>query len=134
MIVAGILFGIFIISYNFLVEVKGIDSIPIGVETILILVFSFYFLYERMQDTATLFIYTQYSFWIVLGMMLYLSGSFFIYIYGNQIPDSEVGRYWIFTNIFGILKNTFFMIAILVGARQAEKKKWPQSKSSYVLN
>lgn len=128
------MFSLFIVSYNALVKVKGIDSIPIGVEAILILIFSFYYLYEKMQDTATLFIFTQYSFWIVLGMMLYLSGSFFIYIYASQLPEAQIGRYWIFTNIFGILKNIFFMLGIFLSAKHTLKKKLPQSKNFYVLN
>lgn len=74
-----------------------------------------------MQDTETLFIYTQYSFWIVLGMILYLSGSFFIYIYASHLPDVQVGQYWVFTNIFGILKNIFFMLGIFLGAKQSMK-------------
>lgn len=75
-----------------------------------------------MQDTTNLFIYSRYSFWIVLGIMLYLAGSFFIYIYSSQLPTKEIAKYWIFTNIFSILKNVFFAIAIFVNASQSVKK------------
>lgn len=117
-------FTIFIIIYNSTTKLRGIDSIPIGVETILIFIFAFYYLYEQMQDTANSFIYTRYPFWIVLGMMLYLSGSFFIYIYTSQLVyDKTIAHYWVFINIFSILKNIFFTIAILVNAYQPRKKQ-----------
>lgn len=121
-LILSLCFAAFIIPYNFLVKLRGIDSVPIGVETILILIFSFYYLYEQMKDTEDLFVYSRFSFWIVLAMMIYLSGSFFIYIYTSQLPDDKtIAKYWIFTNIFSILKNILFAIAILVNAYQPSK-------------
>ncbi len=116
-------FILFLIIYNYEFSVKGIDSIPIGVEAILILIFSFYYLYEQMRDMSDLFIYSRYPFWIVLGMMLYMAGSFFIYIYASQLPAKEVAKYWIFTNIFSIIKNLLFTIAIIVHSKKTEKPK-----------
>jgi hypothetical protein len=98
-------------------QVRTIDSIQIGIETIIILLFSFYYLYERMNDTTTLYIYSTFHFWIVLGMVLYLSGSFFIYIFADTLPKTEVNRYWFITNILSIMKNIFFAIAIIVNSK-----------------
>ncbi len=125
-IILGILFTIFLLIYDFTATQNSIDSIPIGMEAILVLIFSFYYLFERMNDTSTLFIYNHYSFWIILGMLLYLAGSFFIYIFSAQLLSehrgSEVAHYWIFTNIFSILKNIFFAIAIIINAKQSERE------------
>lgn len=118
----SIAFIAFLIFYYLFAKAKSIDSIPIGIETILILIFSFYYLYEQIQDTETLFIYTKYPFWIIIGMLIYLSGSFFIYIYASYLPTKEIAKYWIFTNVFAILKNIFFAIAIIVNAGQSTKK------------
>jgi hypothetical protein len=122
-VIISLCFSVFIIAYNLVVKVVGIDSIPIGVEAILILIFSFYYLYEQMQDTRSLFIYSRFSFWIVLAMLLYLAGSFFIYIYASRLATEQVGRYWIFTNVFSILKNIFFTIAIIKLASNKKEKK-----------
>lgn len=133
-IVASVLFSSFLIFYNLTVKLVAIDSIPIGIETILILIFSFYYFYEQMQDTTNLFIYNKPSFWVILGMVLYLAGSFFIYIYSSQLKvQSEVDKYWIFTNIFSILKNIFFTIAIIVNANQSVKKT-PKKYKLYPSN
>ncbi|MDQ3277122.1 MAG: hypothetical protein M3Q06_02275, partial [Bacteroidota bacterium] len=102
-----------------------IDSIQIGVETIIILIFSYYYLYERMNDTTTLYVYSTFSFWIVIGMVLYLAGSFFIYIFADSLPKADVDKYWIVTNVLSILKNIFFAIAIIVNSKP--QKKFPLS-------
>ncbi|MGV3530503.1 MAG: hypothetical protein ACO1OO_16485 [Flavisolibacter sp.] len=56
-----------------------------------------------------------------------MAGSFFIYIFSNQLlsegKSDEVAKYWVFTNIFSILKNIFFVIAIILNAKEADPKK-----------
>ena len=86
-----------------------------------------------MKDPENLFVYSRFSFWVVLGMMLYLAGSFFIYIYASRLDSGEVGKYWIFTNIFSILKNIFFTIAILLNANEKTNNNKPSYKL-YSLN
>ncbi|RZK04412.1 MAG: hypothetical protein EOO46_16645 [Flavobacterium sp.] len=110
-IFAGIVFLLLSIFISFVFNgAHIIDSVQIGVETIFILVFSFYYMYERMNDTSTLYVYSTFSFWTVTGMVLYLSGSFFIYIFADSLPKADVHKYWIVTNILSILKNLFFTI------------------------
>ena len=109
-----------------------IDSIPIGVETIIILSFSFYYLYERMKDTSTLFIYNTYQFWVVVGMVLYLAGSFFIYIFSNYLSGAEVKKYWVITNFFSILRSVFFAIAIIHQAKPTKNKIVSDYEISYI--
>jgi hypothetical protein len=121
-IIVSTAFTIFFFVYSFLAKaVKGIDSIPIGVETIIILGFAFYYLYERMNDTTTLFIYNTNTFWIILGIVLYLAGSFFIYIFASSLRNSDINKYWFITNIFSILKNIFFCIAIFIHAKPSKE-------------
>lgn len=107
--------------YNIRTNFHNIDSVPIGMETILILVFSFYYLYEQMNNTNTLFIYTQYQFWIVVGFLIYLAGSFFVYIYASQIEHDLLNQYWFLTNVFYVLMNSFFVIGILMSKKKIKK-------------
>ena len=86
-----------------------------------------------MNDTTNLFIYSKYQFWIILGMMIYLAGSFFIYIFANQLAPKDVAKYWFFTNIFYIIKNIFFSIAIILNAKQPVKKP-PMKFNVHSLN
>jgi hypothetical protein len=118
-----VLFSIFLTLYYLNVKVKRIDSIPIGIEAILILVYSFYYLFEQMKDTDTLFVYSRFTFWVILGMMLYLAGSFFIYIFASQLDPKEIAKYWSFTNIFSIIKNILFALAIFINSNSKQPQK-----------
>jgi hypothetical protein len=111
-------FGLFSIIYFYNVEFISIDTIPIGVETILILLFSFFYLYEQMNDPGSLFIYNKYPFWIIAGIMIYLAGSFFIYIFAYQVNNSVLHQYWLLTNVFTIIRNILAIIAILIYVKQ----------------
>jgi hypothetical protein len=115
-------FFCFLTIYTLFGPFVRIDSIPIGVETILILLFSFYYLYEQVNNPNVMFIYNQYQFWVIVGFMIYLSGSFFVYIFANQIPISEVIKYWFIIDIFLILKNILFSIAIFIFVQETTNK------------
>jgi hypothetical protein len=120
--VSILLFTIFLSLFTIFFKGKTfIDSIPIGVETILILAFGFYFLYEQTNDTTTLFIYNKPAFWVIFGMILYLAGSFFIYIFANYTTRTVIEPYWFITNIASIVKNIFFCIAIYINAKPSKE-------------
>jgi hypothetical protein len=98
-------------------ETIKIDSIPVGIEGIFILSFSFFYLYECTRDTTTLFIYNTYQFWVVLGIVLYLAGTFFIYIFTDSLKAADVNKYWVVINVFSILRTLFFVIAIIYNSK-----------------
>lgn len=119
-IYASIFFIVFTTIYNIVTNFKGIDSIPIGIETILILLFSFYYLYEQMNNTIDLFIYSTYQFWIIIGFMIYLAGSFFIYILASAMEQGLLNQYWILTNGFYAIMIVLFAISFFVFNKQCK--------------
>lgn len=129
-IIITISFILFCIIYAIYAPNLPIDSIPIGIETIIILGVSFGFFYEMMNDSKTIFIHTDYRFWIVLAFMIYLAGSFFIYIFANQIPKAELPKYWMFTYVFYAIKNILFSLSMLIFIFQKPPKKHRLSQSS----
>jgi len=66
-----------------------------------------------MNDVSGTFVYNKPPFWMIVGMMLYLGGSFFIYIFANQIGNQALIQYWFLTYLFYILKNILFFIGIM---------------------
>jgi len=114
LLLASVLFLLFIFFYYVSEHYRSIDSIPIGVETIIILIACFYYFFEQMNDTTTTFIYSKYGFWIISGIMLYLAGAFFMYIFANQVDSSFLVQYWFLTNAFYIIKNILFGVGILL--------------------
>ena len=107
-------FVVFQATYHLLAPPKMLDSVPIGVETIMILVYIFYFLYEQLKTNSTLPVYSNYSFWFIIGIMIYLSGTFFFYIMINNMTEIHLRPYWFLTYVFDIAKNIFFSVGLLV--------------------
>jgi len=128
----SIAFTLFLFIYSYAANFKKVDTVNVGVETIIIIIFSFYFLYQLMNENKVLLIYNDYRFWIILGMVIYLAGSFFIYIYADQLSASEMKQFWFLTWIFYILKGILFSIAILIFIRQYEQNKQTNKTIPYL--
>jgi hypothetical protein len=93
---------------------KMIDSIPIGVETILIYSFIIYCFYEQFKQTQSDFIYKDPFFWFAFGIMIYLGGSFFFYILADHINEDKLVEYSRLTYIADIVKNALFLYALIL--------------------
>lgn len=91
-----------------------LDSVPIGVESILVLIYIFYFFYSQLKGSApAVSLYQQPIFWLATGILIYLSGTFFFYILVNHMQIAQIKQYWFVTYIFDIVKNIFFTIGVL---------------------
>jgi hypothetical protein len=64
--------------------------------------------------------------------MIYLSGSFFIYILATHITDKQLHDFWYLTYIAETIKNILFAVAVFVYARQKSKEKIPNQKIPYL--
>ena len=112
-----LVFAIFIFIYFFIVPFNFIDSVPIGIETILVICFSVYFLYE-LVNKSNLLLYNTTEFWIITGFLIYLAGSFFIYLYANQVSEQELYQFFFVTYIFGSIKSIFITIGLWVNLKR----------------
>lgn len=110
-------FSLFIVLYFIIVPFDFIDSVPIGIETILVIGLSVYFLFEQVNRTNIL-LYNTPGFWIITGFLIYLAGSLFIYLYASQVDRNELYKFFYVTYIFTSLKNIFISIAFWVQYRQ----------------
>ncbi|MFL5745241.1 MAG: hypothetical protein ACJ751_11275 [Niastella sp.] len=122
------LFIIFICYYFFTTKWNFFDSVPVACESILIFTFSLYYLFEQINKPRVLFIYNTSMFWVILGFLVYLAGSFFIYTFVDEIDSRDIGKFWFITFIFNTIKNLFFSIAFSL--REAKDKN-SSSLSSY---
>lgn len=109
-------FLIFQCAYYFSTsQIRRLDSIPVGIETILLFVYIFIFFYENFKITkSTTYIYNNSGFWIAIGILLYLGGAFFFYILANHMEQEEIDKFWDFTYFAEILKNVLFVTAIFL--------------------
>jgi hypothetical protein len=120
-LIISFLFVGFLYFFNF-AHTNIIDSIPIGAETLILLVISFYFFYEQFKNPVLLYLYSHYCFWITIGILIYLCGSLFIYLRGASITQVEKNQFWFLTYVFEIIKNILFGVAIIVLSRKPGQK------------
>jgi hypothetical protein len=125
--ILSVFFFLFQIMYFFSDHKKKFDSIPIGIETILIFIFIFFFLYEQLKEAKNQPIYSHYFFWNAIGLFIYLGGSFYIYILSNSLTDEEIHQYWFFTYIVEIIKNLLFATALLIYSKNPIKRNLKQA-------
>jgi hypothetical protein len=90
------------------------------ITTIFIVIYSVFFFYEQLNSPETLFIYQSYKFWVVVGCIIYLSGTLFLFLYTSDIKDKEKSSLWSINIVFETVKNILFSIAFIV-ARNAKE-------------
>ena len=112
-VVFSFLFFIFQSLYFFFFKLQKIDSIPIGVETIILFLFAFLYFQQYFKTNLTNNIYEYSSFWLVVGILIYLGSSFFFNILANHVTPQQFADYWHFTYIPEIIKNLLFGLVII---------------------
>lgn len=105
-----LLFQIFYFSNS---KPQMIDSIPIGVESIFIFLFSFFYFQQYLKYNISRYVYEYPSFWLTIGILIYLGSSFFFNILANHVTEDQFNNYWHLTYIPEIIKNIIFAMVIL---------------------
>jgi len=96
--------------------------VPIGIETIIILFYIIYFFYQFSRELSTAYIYNHYGFWVSVGILIYLGGSFFFFILFDHLSTAQVATFGDMTYVAEIIKNILFAIAIFIHARYPFEK------------
>lgn len=111
--IAVLIFTISVIIDLSNLSFNDFDSLPTGIESIIILSLSILCLSEILNSSD---LFRKPKAWISFGLILYFSGSFFLFILSkNNLNNQEfANQYAIIISIFNIVKNISFFIAILV--------------------
>ena len=112
------LFATFQVIHLFFFQNYRMDSVPIGVESILIFIYIFFFFLENLNNTKQEFIYNHHCFWISVGLLVYLGGSFFINILADTLSNEEVVKYWFLNYIADIFKTLLFSISLILVSKK----------------
>lgn len=91
-----------------------------SLETIIVIISCIIVFYEQITHPQTLFIYSTSSFWIIVSMLFYLSGTFFLSLVLPQLSEEETDRFWQLNLGFNILKNILFSIAFSIKKSSSE--------------
>lgn len=117
-ILFSILFAVFQTIYLLTAHIGRLDTVPIGIETILLFIYIFILFYENFKNPKVNYIYGNHSFWLAVGILIYLGGSFFFNILINHISRNQLDKYLFLTYFPEIIKNIFFAIAIIIYIRK----------------
>lgn len=101
----------FSITYSSLFAEGKVYPIIASLESIIVIIFCIIVLFEQMARPQSLFIYSTSSFWIITGILFYLSGIFFLSLVFSQLSEEETNKYWSLNLVFNILKNILFATA-----------------------
>lgn len=127
-LILSTIFVCFQAYYFFSTHRRQLDSVPIGVETIFIFIFVSLFFSEQLKEIDENPIYTNYFFWIAVGLVFYLGGSFFVYILANNLSREELERYWYWTWIAEIIKNVLITFALILYTKSKKDSRSQQSR------
>lgn len=111
------LFFIFACIYFFFNSHKtSFASFPTGVESILIILMCIFYLNVQIRRSTDLFVYSTSNFWVIITFLIYLSGSFFLYIMAGTMFHNKAFQllYNIINSVFYILKNILLSVAMLM--------------------
>lgn len=92
-------------------KIEVFDTLTVSISAISLIVFCLVFLFEKIQKPEIGFIYAKKSFWIVIGIMIYFSGTFFLFLQYSELSEKEQENFWIINWFCIIIKNIFFAIA-----------------------
>jgi hypothetical protein len=121
----GVFFLLFSIVDMTRSKAESFDSIPTAVECLILIGFSIYFFYEQLKNPDSLFLYNTPNFWIVVGIILFFSGSFFVFIYAQNNSKSPEFSYTfrMINMICGLIENILFLIAFLIAKNESKSIK-----------
>lgn len=125
-------FLVFQVIYLFTAKKVRLDSVPIGIETILVFIYIFFFFYEFSRKPSGNYIYNHYCFWIAVGILIYLGGSFFFYILFNHLNEDEIKTFGNLTYTAELIKNFLFTGALFVYHKNPQKSKKEPSTVPYL--
>lgn len=116
-IIITILFFIYI---GFFGATNQYDPILVGGKAILLISMSVLFFYEKMQKPSADFIYEDYRFWVILGILIYISGTFFAYIFYNSY-QSQLTKFIPYLYLMYTLKSIFHAYSIYIFKNNVNK-------------
>ena len=95
---------------------NSFDSIAVRCRIYLIILLCIYYLIVQLKGTNNLFVYSTSNFWIIITFLIYLSGTFFLYIMAENMINDKAFRiqYIIINSVFNIIKNILLSIAMLM--------------------
>lgn len=116
MVVITVLVGVYLLYDLLSAANNSFDSIPLGVTSLIFLIYCIFYLFERVSDPTSFFLYASPVFWVVVALIIYFAGNFFPFIYAqSHIKENLfISEYSLIHDTLYIIKNLIFGFAMLL--------------------
>lgn len=116
------IFYLFVITdIIFLEPLNTFNSNIRSVQGVITLLYCVFFYYSIFDDAKVVELSNYPYFWLVSGMILYFSGTLFLYVFGDQIvSNKKYVDYYQIHNFFNIIQNTFYAYTLWLGSKQIQ--------------
>lgn len=114
-----------IIDFYIINQHLSFDSLVSGIEALIVIVLCGYYLFYQVSNTRDMMVYGTFNFWVIVAFLLFISGTFFLYIMTANMGKDPMFRYYYFIiNLsFNILKNSFLCIAMVMKSTPAIRRE-----------
>lgn len=119
--------GIFLAFWGFQQTKNGFqvfDETSLAIEQVLIIALSIYYLFEQLKNPESTFVYTSPRFWIVIAYFIYMSATFFLFLFLKSFSNEEKSKYLILNSFFIIIKIILLSVAMFMRNKQPKAKKF----------
>ncbi|MBX2923586.1 MAG: hypothetical protein KF746_15395 [Chitinophagaceae bacterium] len=134
--VIAVLAGIYLLYSIFTSPRNSFNSEVVGLTYFLFLIYSIYYLFERMREPATIYLFSSPVFWIIVAIIIYSAGMFFPFLYAkNYMEEKEfLDLYDLIHDPLYIVRSVFFSLAMLTNDKQSQlkyPKQKPKTRTSF---
>jgi hypothetical protein len=113
-----------IVVFSFMGNKQSSSAIA-PIESIIILPFCIIYLFEQLNTPGHGDLYSIPGFWIILGFLIFISGTLFLYIV-KIYDNSEALKWWLFNNISNTIYNCLLALAFLINNSNSKSKNPPK--------
>jgi len=108
-----------ILNVLFFENLNEFNTLARAVEALLLIIISLMYFYSLLRDLSEKYLEQSPLFWVATSILIYFSGSFFIFIYGNYImPSAKLSlTFWAIHALFSILKYILFTVALWINPK-----------------
>lgn len=117
LLLCSVFFLIFLVFFYSTTKIKRMDSIPVGIESLLLFIFIIFFFIEYFKNMYSSLLGNP-SFWFIAGILIYLSITFFFNILVNNLDNIAHQQYYFYSYLGDILKNILFSFALFSHLKQ----------------
>lgn len=104
------------------------QSVSMAIFSIVVTILVLAYFFKLMRTMPTMHIYYIPMFWVSVGMLIFFTGNFFLYVvrdYLVKIMKDNMAFYWSLHNILGIISYILYSIGLWQARRPPQQNAFP---------